>query len=182
MLEDDIYRSSTQYRLWSYTSDSLASLRSTTNALAAARVRDAIQRLRLENGQANAQEDVDCLTVDEEQKLVGFYCIKAMDFADFLDFPTNVKVLLAGDTVFWVFSRTDVSTGHSCAIPQTFLSLQLSNDIPSKANDALCSIPVYENGEPLYFTREVCLKASQNDGGGRCGSRISPHPRIEVYV
>ena len=97
MLEDDIYRSSTQYRLWSYTPDSLASLRSTTNALAATRVRDAIQRLRLEKGQGNAEEDVDCLTVDEEQKLVGFYCIKAMDFADFLDFPTNVKVMLAGD-------------------------------------------------------------------------------------
>ena len=92
MTEDDIYRSSTQYRQWSYTPNSLASLRATTNALAADRVKDAIQRLRLEKGQANAQEDVDCLTVEEEQKLVEFYCIKAMDFADFLDFPTNVKV------------------------------------------------------------------------------------------
>ena len=70
MTEDDIYRSSTQYRQWSYTPNSLASLRATTNALAADRVKDAIQRLRLEKGQANAQEDVDFLTVEEEQKLV----------------------------------------------------------------------------------------------------------------
>ena len=38
------------------------------------------------------QSQVDCLTVEEEQKLVNFYCVKAMDFADFCDFPTNVKV------------------------------------------------------------------------------------------
>ena len=105
MSEDDIYRTSTQYRLWSFTRESLASLRSTTNASAAEGVRAAIQSQRA--GQATSDtahdeksskrpdptKEVDCLTVEEEQKLVGFYCVKAMQFADFCEFPTNVKVV-----------------------------------------------------------------------------------------
>ena len=43
----------------------------------------------------DAPKEVDCLTVEEEQKLVGFYCVKAMQFADFCEFPTNVKVAKA---------------------------------------------------------------------------------------
>lgn len=111
MNEDDIYRTSTQYRLWSFTPDSLASLRSTTNSLAADRVRAAIKRLRQsqtsgtdapaahENGgqsgtvkRLQEQNVVDCLSVEEEKMLVGYYCLKAMELADFCDFPTNVKV------------------------------------------------------------------------------------------
>lgn len=105
MTEDDIYRTSTQYRLWSFTRESLATLRSTTNASAADGVRAAIQSQH--TGQARSDtakegsndkpadsvKEVDCLTVEEEQKLVGFYCVKAMQFADFCEFPTNVKVL-----------------------------------------------------------------------------------------
>ena len=100
--EDDIYRTSTQYRLWAFTPSSVATLRTKTNSLAAEGVRAAIQSMHLqkqavEPGEAAyddpAEEvEVDCLTVDEEQKLVGFYCVKAMQLADFLDFPTNVKV------------------------------------------------------------------------------------------
>ncbi|KAF6223716.1 hypothetical protein HO133_000559 [Letharia lupina] len=103
MTEDDIYRTSTQYRLWSFTRESLASLRSTTNASAADGVRAAIRSQHV--GQAGSDparegsndkpsdpaKEVDCLTVEEEQKLVGFYCVKAMQFADFCEFPTNVK-------------------------------------------------------------------------------------------
>ena len=102
MNEDDIYRTSTQYRYWSYTEEVLASLRRTTNALATTRVKDAIKRKQLESngtakqadeGTKNAKtNDIDCLTVEEEQKLVDFYCIKAMELADFCEFPTNVKV------------------------------------------------------------------------------------------
>ena len=105
MSEDDIYRASTQYRLWSFTRESLASLRSTTNAAAADGVRAAIRSQR--TGQAGSDtaelgsskktpdsaKEVDCLTVEEEQKLVGFYCVKTMQFADFCEFPTNVKVV-----------------------------------------------------------------------------------------
>jgi len=108
MTEDEIYRTSTQYRLWSFTPESLASLRSTTNATAADGVRAAIRALNAGKVESNLAEnggedsipaggrgeirEVDCLTVEEEQKLVGFYCMKTIEFTDFCEFPTNVKV------------------------------------------------------------------------------------------
>ena len=107
--EDDIYRTSTQYRLWSFTRESLSSLRSTTNQSAADGVRAALKSIHSQQtageseGQSSHDEatrpinyvkEVDCLTVEEELKLVGFYCVKTMQFADFCEFPTNVKVNL----------------------------------------------------------------------------------------
>ncbi len=97
--EDDIYRASTQYRLWSFTRESLASLRSTTNATAAEGVRAAIKNVRSHktNPDTTARVDdapaeVDCLTIQEEQRMVGYYCFKTMQFADHFKFGTNVKV------------------------------------------------------------------------------------------
>ena len=104
LTEDDIYRKSTQYRLWAFTIESLASLRRTTNSLATESVRAAIKSSQMTNGHGDTTEkEVDCLTVEEEQKLVGFYCVKAMQFADFCDFPTNVKVRSRLNGSFWTF-------------------------------------------------------------------------------
>ncbi|KAI9840273.1 MAG: hypothetical protein M1837_001808 [Sclerophora amabilis] len=120
MTEDDLYRTSTQYRLWSFTASSLESLRSSTNATATQRVRAAVKRAResrvsstsspntssvnasqvdshaprVDEGagyELQNENDVECLTVAEEQKLVQYYCVKAMEMADFCNFPTNVK-------------------------------------------------------------------------------------------
>ena len=135
MSEDDIYRTSTQYRLWSFTRESLASLRSTTNASAADGVRAAIQSQRASQATSDTAHDeknfkrpdptkeVDCLTVEEEQKLVGFYCVKAMQFADFCEFPTNVKV---GSIYRCCYSLTNdsrlrqynISNASTCPTPQ----------------------------------------------------------------
>lgn len=112
MTEDDIYRTSSQYRLWSFTTEKLASIRLATNSLATDGVRTAIHSLRNSKLDGNASgagraedasAEVDCLSVQEEQELVGFYCIRAMDFADFCDFPTNVKVCMP--TILDVRSR-----------------------------------------------------------------------------
>lgn len=126
MTEDEIYRTSTQYRLWSFTPKSLHSMRSTTNSRAAEGVRTAVRTAadtskaaaKVDTNEMNSDgvesplppsarapqvpQEVDCLTVEEEQKLVGFYCLKAMEFADFCDFPTNVKVYssIIGRTFF----------------------------------------------------------------------------------
>ncbi|OWP04035.1 hypothetical protein B2J93_8416 [Marssonina coronariae] len=107
MSEDDRYRTSTQFRLWSYTSQSLLALRSTTNQTAADRVREAVRRLREARNAppANTSEsenvrpgsaippegEVDCLTVEEELKLVAFYCRETMKLGDHLKVPTDVK-------------------------------------------------------------------------------------------
>jgi cyclin H len=97
LTEDDLYRTSTQYRLWSFTRESLSSLRSTTNESAADGVRAALRSQKAseqsskQDSNVSPPQEVDCLSVDEEQKLVGFYCVQTMKFADFCDFPTNVK-------------------------------------------------------------------------------------------
>lgn len=94
MTEDEIYRASTQYRLWSFTPEMLHSMRSTTNALAADGVRRAIHSLDMRNDSVGVEDpsrEVDCLTVEEEQKLVWYYCTKTVDFADFCNLPTHVK-------------------------------------------------------------------------------------------
>ena len=109
--EDDRYRTSTQYRLWSYTPQTLYALRSTTNQVAADRVREAVRRIRearnstpfcaetseAENGASRAvsimsEGEVDCLTVEEELKLLAFYCRQTMQLGDHLKVPSEVKV------------------------------------------------------------------------------------------
>ena len=119
MIEDDIYRTSSQYRLWSFTSENLTSLRASTNSLASDRVREAITRSRDQkrpskngdgkdtarpNGAAveesgmpmsEEQKNIDCLTVAEEGKLLRYYCEATMKTAEAYSprrLPTNVWV------------------------------------------------------------------------------------------
>lgn len=124
LTEDDLYRRSTQYRLWSYTTEQLSSMRLQTNALAAERVKLAVKSARqaqaapkdstdhdrkkndsMENKLENKTnghststlavptvDDVDCLTVVEEQKLVEYYCGQCVELGKFFEFPINVIV------------------------------------------------------------------------------------------
>lgn len=145
MSEDERYRTSTQYRLWSYTLDSLLALRSTTNRIAADRVREAVRRVRearalssadtseAENGRSSSaipEGEIDCLTVDEELKLVAFFCRQTLQFGDHLKVPTDVKV--------WDFLATEEGnradrerTGHGDTVHQTLLHNKLGYDLPS---------------------------------------------------
>ncbi|PGH20366.1 hypothetical protein AJ80_03634 [Polytolypa hystricis UAMH7299] len=116
MLEDEIYRTSTQYRLWSFTPASLTSVRENTNAVAAERVRAAIRRAREEKrakdgqqqqaisgsgapnagsgggGGSGGEKDIECLTVEEELELVRYYCEKLMELADTYQPPIPTAV------------------------------------------------------------------------------------------
>lgn len=107
MIEDDIYRTSSQYRLWSFTQDSLRSLRETTNAVASNRVRTALQRARDSSSAAGTpnpsgsdtdtkrdDKTVDCLTPDEEQDLVRYYCEQTLELGERYKpaIPTIVRV------------------------------------------------------------------------------------------
>ncbi|EHY59144.1 hypothetical protein HRR83_001584 [Exophiala dermatitidis] len=94
MIEDDVYRASSQYRYWSYTKESLARIRQNTNNLASERVRAAFHRAHAaksahngtQNGEGDSQDvdamevdtevNVDTLTVDEELKIVEWGCSK----------------------------------------------------------------------------------------------------------
>lgn len=109
MIEDEIYRSSTQYRYWSYTSEALASLRQSTNHLASERVRAALGRIRDAKNAQNAQQphhksgedgdggqdpakDVETLTVEEELKVVHWGCSKIIETGKVMTPPIPLEI------------------------------------------------------------------------------------------
>ncbi|KAH8430525.1 TFIIH complex kinase subunit CCL1 [Aspergillus melleus] len=101
MIEDDFYRSSSQFRFWSFTETSLQSLRAKTNSLASDRVRTALRKAR-DNRQSAAssaagtpnptgsdadskageEKDVECLTPEEEQVLVRYFCEQLVELGE----------------------------------------------------------------------------------------------------
>lgn len=115
MIEDDIYRASSQYRLWSYTEPSLQSLRATTNAVASERVRAALRRSRETHQSATSsaagtpqsegniedkttnEKGIECLTPEEELILVRYYCEKTLELGETYKppMPTMVRVCYA---------------------------------------------------------------------------------------
>ncbi|EXJ90672.1 hypothetical protein A1O1_03776 [Capronia coronata CBS 617.96] len=96
MVEDDVYRASSQYRYWSYTKESLARIRQNTNDLASERVRAAFHRAHAAHSAQNGgshdgasggdvdamdidvEVNVETLTVAEELKIVEWGCSKIM--------------------------------------------------------------------------------------------------------
>ncbi|GAO46460.1 hypothetical protein G7K_0691-t1 [Saitoella complicata NRRL Y-17804] len=82
MKDDDTYRQSSQFQLWSFSSFKLRSLREAVNAAAADRVRkNLVEEKNVESATTNGDGDangeggirVECLTPEEEQVLVDFY-------------------------------------------------------------------------------------------------------------
>jgi cyclin H len=104
--EDDMYRASTQYRLWNFTPERLAALRQKTNSMAREHVKAALKRKRKsskknpgggasENDDTEADDvEIDFLTVDEERTLIDFFCVNLVTLARHSSFqlPTNVVV------------------------------------------------------------------------------------------
>lgn len=145
MSEDDRYRTSTQYRLWSFTPSSLQTLREITNLNAANRVRAAVQRLRearaassaeaseAENGRAASalpEGEVDCLTVEEELQLVVFHCRQTIQLGDHLKVPTDVKVHYFSLILGTRADSGDFGVGNSNPVHKTFLYHKQSYDLP----------------------------------------------------
>lgn len=115
MIEDDIYRASSQFRLWSYTESSLQALRATTNSIASERVRAAFRRTReteLSTTSSAARtpqpgsetesklpekKDIECLTPEEDLVMVRYYCEAILDLGETYrpPLPTMVRVGLA---------------------------------------------------------------------------------------
>lgn len=102
--EDERYRTSSQYRLWSFTPEALYELRRKTNQIATDRVHQAVQRAREAHSRLSdtaetdrrsksvlTEGEVDCLTVEEELKLVAFYCRQMIQLGDHLGLPSDVK-------------------------------------------------------------------------------------------
>ncbi|KAL5121660.1 hypothetical protein ACEQ8H_000346 [Pleosporales sp. CAS-2024a] len=112
--EDDLYRTSTQFRAWSFTPQQLAAQRLKTNLQATERVKANVARQRaqrlhqaesdsissgVENGSgANTPlpdrgsdvKEVDCLTADEELMIVDEFCERAQQLGAHCQFPIEV--------------------------------------------------------------------------------------------
>jgi cyclin H len=84
--EDEIYRTSTQYRLWSFSPEQVAAQRRKTHQLALARAEQYLGNEQ--NGQTN--KAADCLTEAEELKLVQKYCDVILTTGKHLTWPANI--------------------------------------------------------------------------------------------
>lgn len=94
LTEDDIYRTSSQFRVWSFSPESLAARRTKTHEIAIERIerqRNNGANNALDNGQNNG-EKLDYLTEHEELRLVQKYCDMIRATNDNLSWPANVKV------------------------------------------------------------------------------------------
>ncbi|KAE8356154.1 cyclin-like protein [Aspergillus coremiiformis] len=115
MIEDDFYRSSSQFRFWSYTETSLRSLRATTNAIASERVQSALRKSRGAQRSATSsaagtpapnhtgsdadskaggeETEIECLTPEEEHQLVRYFCEQIIELGEMYKppLPTIVR-------------------------------------------------------------------------------------------
>ena len=122
----------------------------TTNAAAADAVRTAIQNLhgQKDNKRPNKQtgedyqdehkrqpREVDCLTVEEEQKLLGYYCLQTMRFADFINLPSSVKVTKIPSKCSGL-PRLILPAGYRRAVYEALLRLEFTHDLSSQRNHA----------------------------------------------
>lgn len=116
MIEDDIYRASSQFRYWSYTASALESLRRESNELAAERVRAALGRIRhanrlqeeenvrdgkaagasLAGEQLGKEKDVETLTPEEELKVVNWGCTRIIEIGKVTKRPIPMTVMVSG--------------------------------------------------------------------------------------
>lgn len=94
--DDDLYRHSSQYRVWSFTPEQLARKRTELNAQACKRVEQHLLKFKQEN-QGLTSEELEAvekraipITVDEELLIVNFYAKKVQLFAAHLNLPTEV--------------------------------------------------------------------------------------------
>jgi len=85
MKEDDLYRQTSQFRLWSFTHTALENLRKRTNAAAIENISNLIR----EDGKETAE--IDFLSWEEELELVSFYAKKMNDIAGVFKLPSSIK-------------------------------------------------------------------------------------------
>ncbi|KAK6464832.1 cyclin-like protein [Scheffersomyces coipomensis] len=102
---DDLYRRSTQFELWSFTQESLDKAKQKANKtgqlLAQERFNQAFNKSKSENpelferykdDELNPQTLITLLTYEEESKFIQFYCQNIVQTTDYFRMPTQVKL------------------------------------------------------------------------------------------
>ncbi|PFH57079.1 hypothetical protein XA68_15554 [Ophiocordyceps unilateralis] len=101
--EDERYRQSSQFRLWSFSTASLQDLRAKTNRMAKQQVA------------ARTEATLEFLTPDEESRLVKFFTIELIRAAQFCELPTEIRSTAA------IFLRRFYITNSVMTYPPTEL-------------------------------------------------------------
>lgn len=103
--EDERYRQSSQYRLWSFTPANLQELRAKTNSLAREQIAPRLA----------TDPPPDFLTPDEEIRLVKFFTVELIRAATFCELPTEIRATAA------IFLRRFYVTNSVMTYPATEL-------------------------------------------------------------
>jgi cyclin H len=103
--EDERYRQSSQFRLWSFAPSHLADLRSQTNSLARQNIAPRLP----------AEPAPDFLTAAEEAQLVKFFTVELIRAAQFCELPTEIRSTAA------IFLRRFYVTNSVMTYPPTEL-------------------------------------------------------------
>lgn len=100
---DDLYRQSSQYRMWSFTHESLQEIKTKTNEKGRKKAIETFNTALAQFRQTNSAEYeahaseltvdllLDLLTLEEETKYINFYCKNIIETANFFRMPTQVK-------------------------------------------------------------------------------------------
>lgn len=129
MIEDNDYRTSSQYRYWSFTHQKLAETRNNTNAIAAEKVKAAFRRARTvatspgsHNGDhEDIEADIQTLTVDEELKIVQWGCSKIIEMGTAIVPPIPPNIVVCCSPLFGRYGLTS-HLGNSSAVSSPILS------------------------------------------------------------
>ncbi|KAH7386765.1 cyclin-like protein [Phaeosphaeria sp. MPI-PUGE-AT-0046c] len=157
--EDDLYRTSTQFSHWSFTSQQLASQRLKTNIQAAERVKANVARQRaqrlqeaesdsvssgVENGSgANTPlpdrsgdvKEVDCLTAEEELTVVNEFCDRALQLGAHCQFPIEVTATcIQFLRRFYLYQSPMTYHGQNISRTAMFLASKTENAMQSVEN------------------------------------------------
>lgn len=95
--DDDLYRHSSQYRMWSFTENNLKIRRQQTNDRAVALINQQLKKFMDDNKSTLTEEAINTLNVkasplsmEEELQLINFYSKKVQVIAQHLNLPTEV--------------------------------------------------------------------------------------------
>ncbi|KAL4925411.1 TFIIH complex kinase subunit CCL1 [Aspergillus undulatus] len=162
MIEDDFYRTSSQFRLWSFTEDSLRTVRQNTNIFASDRVRGALRRAREARQSANSsaagtpnpngsdadskageEKDPECLTPEEEQDFVRYFCEQIIQLGESYKppLPTIVRA-----TAIQYLRRFYLTNSPMTYHPKTIMPCALF--IATKTDNYYMSLRQFADGVP----------------------------------
>ncbi|OLL26931.1 Cyclin CCL1 [Neolecta irregularis DAH-3] len=153
MKEDDLYRQTSQFRLWSFTPTALQDLRRRTNSAAIEKISDLIR----EDGKETS--GVDFLSWEEELELVNFYVKKMNDIAGVFKLPSSIKT-----ENYYIPLEKFVST-----IPKTTVDDIIPLELPVSQSLKFC-FSVHHPYRPLhgfYLDMQAVLPNYEKDRLGK---------------